>query len=148
MDCKDISLHCKDTSPPPFSKTLAPARALYPGTDSPSPSPQQGRPPQYVLEQQQSPPTEPVRLIPNRRAPSPTHFRDPAAGAAAAAPRPKLQLQVDHGARFNNPAMQTSKTRPSFRTPIGACFFFSDRTNEWNVLTHRRRTDLRGRPWR
>ena len=118
MDCKDISLHCKDTSPPPFSKNMLPSRALYPGTDSPSPA----QPPQYVLEQQQqqqqSPTTEPVRLIPNRRAPSPALFRDPSA-ASAAALRPKPQV-VDHGERFNNPAMQISKMGPSFRTPIGA----------------------------
>ena len=123
MDIKDISLQCKDMDLPPFSTAptpLHPSRALYPGTHTPPPPAQQSpqpqpqprpaQPPQYVEEL----PTEPVRLIPNRRAPSPmpnyneTYTRQP-------------KPAVDNTSRFNNPAMQISKLRPGFRTPIGVC---------------------------
>lgn len=76
------------------------------------------QPPQYAQQPPQPPPLmEPVRLIPNRRAPSPFRYsRNNETGAKARAP-----INVY---RFNNPALQTSKLRPTFRTPTGGCFFF------------------------
>jgi hypothetical protein len=117
IDCKDISPHCKDTSPPPFSRTtpVVQPRTLYLSPGPPDSQQSLQEPPQYA---HQPPPAEPVRLVPNRRAPSPMRIRINETG-----PKPKPPVDVH---RFNNPAMQTSKLRPSFRTP----------------------TELRGRPWR
>ena len=81
------------------------------------------QPPQYA-QQPPSPLVEPVRLVPNRRAPSPMRYsRNNETGGAKT-------RQLADVYRFNNPALQTSKLRPSFRTPTGTlgefffCFFF------------------------
>lgn len=121
-DCKDISPQCKDISPPPFSRTTSPpvvhplpSRTLY-LSSAPPESQQSLQPPQYA---QQPPLTEPVRLVPNRRAPSPRRYsRNHETGTKA---KPPVDVY-----RFHNPALQTSKLRPSFRMP----------------------TELRGRPAR
>jgi len=120
MDCKDnlsLSPSCKGTSPPPLSNIPVPQRTLYLGPGSPDSeqSVPQSQPPQYVQQQAL---VEPVRLVPNRRAPSPGPKFSPEIPA-----RPKLP--IDSIYRFNNPAMRTSKLKPSFRTAM----------------------DMRGRPW-
>jgi hypothetical protein len=94
-DVEDAQIDCKAVSPT-LSLTplpLLPSRALRSGT--------QPQPPEY------SEPV-PVRLIPNRRAPSP------------ATARPIFDKPLnDNGHRFNNPALQNAKVKkPNFRSPI------------------------------
>lgn len=104
IDCKDVSPTLSLTPLP-----ILPSKALHTGSGVQSP----------FSELQEH--TEPVRLIPNRRARSPSC-------ETRAKTRPVFDIpRSDNAYRFNNPAtMQTPKAKPSFRSPI----------------------DLRGRQWR
>jgi len=108
IDCKDVSPTLSLTPLPIF-----PSKALHTGSGLQSPF--------SDLQQQPKEPTEPVCLIPNRRAPSPSC-------ETRAKTRPVFDIpRSDNAYRFNNPATkQTPNAKPSSRSPI----------------------DLRGRQWR
>ena len=114
-DVEDAQIDRKAVSPT-LSLTplpLFPSRALRSETQSPFSDPQQ-------IQLQQQPPeySEPVRLTPNRRAPSPNNNETPATT------KPIFDKPLnDNVYRFNNPALQNSRVKkPSFRSPTGACF--------------------------
>ncbi|KAI9441805.1 hypothetical protein H4582DRAFT_1413270 [Lactarius indigo] len=120
-DYEDAQIDAKGISPSSLSQTplpLLPSKAKSPTTTQ-----SQYSQPQPPYAQLQTPPqrqsSEPIRLIPNRRAPSPNHE------TRVTLAKPMSDI-VD---RFHNPAtmkISPGRRRPSFRAPI----------------------DLRGRSWR
>lgn len=119
-DLEDAQFDCKAVSPTLSSAPLPllPSKArragtLPPSLQSPSLQSPSSEPQQQQLQRELS---DSVHLAPNRRAPSPscneTHV--------TIKPRFEKRLSINVS-RFNNPALQSMKAKPSTRQ-IGACF--------------------------